>query len=81
MLHFQGAGPFFAYHLCYLHFDRPQTETHSKMNPMAASRNRLKINSLPRKRELLCLPRENEVCDRHSRPLLLSTLPNTVRGE
>lgn len=54
-LHFQGAGPFFAYHLCYSHFDRPQTETHSKMNPMAASRNRLKINSLPRKRELLCL--------------------------
>lgn len=21
-LHFQGAGPFFAYDLCYLHFDR-----------------------------------------------------------
>lgn len=53
MLHFQGAGPFFAYDLRYLHFGRPQTETHSKMNPMAASRNRLNINSLPKERELL----------------------------
>lgn len=61
MLHFQGAGPFFAYDLCYLHFDRPQTETHSKMNPMAASRNRLKINSLPRKREL-----PNSLIDNHA---------------
>lgn len=76
MLHFQGAGPFFAYDLCYLHFDRTQTETYSKMNPMAASRNRLKINSLPKKGNFYVL-----LCDRHSRPLLLSTLPNTVRGE